>query len=402
MSSIYGIVAEFNPFHNGHQNLIQQARSSGATAVVAVMSGNYVQRGEPAITEKRVRTHMALLGGVDLVLELPVFYSCSPAERFAYGSVYLLQSTGIVDTLCFGSESGNLSELLTLSQTLNSPPFQTAFRHFITQGYSFPKSKDLALRELFPSQKLSLTPNNILAIEYIRAAQKLNWNIDFFTIPRQGVSHDSNHTQENFASASLLRSYQNQLQQQERFLPANSYQVLKTAQQNGLYPISYQTSKELQFSYLRRLSKELFFRLPDCSEGLEQRFYKAVQRSHDLDEVFSYTKTKRYPLARIRRLSLSAFLEFQPEQTSITPPYLRVLGATPTGVELLKTMKKTATLPLSHSLAKLRDKDEISTLFAEQEALSTNLYTLSLPKILPAGYDFSAPAVFLSKKEIPK
>ena len=204
---VVGIVAEYNPFHAGHRWQIDALRSRlGAdTAVVAVMSGNWVQRGDAAITDKWARTRMALEGGVDLVLELPTVWAASSAESFARGAVALLHASGVVDTLCFGSESGDLEALTTVARCLDSVGFQAELRRFTSGGTSFAAARQAVVQELLgDSARLLSAPNNNLGVEYLRALAALSSPIRPMTLPRQGASHDS-QADSPYPSASRLR-----------------------------------------------------------------------------------------------------------------------------------------------------------------------------------------------------
>lgn len=399
MPRVAGIVAEFNPFHNGHAALVHSAKDAGCEAVVAVLSGNFVQRAAPAIAEKRVRTKMALLCGVDLVLELPLPYATATAQLFSRGAVSILAATGCVDSLWFGSESGDVAPLQKLAHAQSLPEYDDFVREYLSSGITFAKARQQALSQLVDESTAQLleSPNNALAIEYIHAAKLLGWTPELRTIPRKGVDHDSDQTAGKYASASFIRSHTSDVATVSRHIPPTAAKILANAATDCLYPADAKKLETAILSYLRRLQPDDFLKLPDCSEGLENRLFQAVQSSTTLDELEQNVKTKRYTLARVRRLILAAFLGIYEDDATSPPPYIRVLGCTEKGRGVLSQMKTTATIPFSHSLSKLRECGDTARRFAQLEAASTDQYSLCLPKPLPCGYDYTASAIFLKQ-----
>jgi len=205
---IGGVIAEFNPFHNGHAALCDGARAGGVTHLIAVMSGNFVQRGDLAITDKRVRAACALACGVDLVIELPLPWAMSGAQVFARGGVGLLAACGCVEVLTFGSESGQLESLQALAAEIGSPGVEDRLRELLPLGLTYAKARELAARDVLRDElagRLS-SPNDLLGIEYLRAAQAADWNPEISLIKRLGVAHDGGQPKGGYASASYLRS----------------------------------------------------------------------------------------------------------------------------------------------------------------------------------------------------
>jgi len=391
---VAGIIAEFNPFHNGHAALAQAARQSGATHVAAVMSGNFVQRGGPAIAEKRVRAHAALLGGVDLVLELPLPFATATAQRFALGGVGLLAATGRVDLLCFGSESGDVPALAQLAELLDDAELDKHIQRRLRTGDTYAKARQLAVEELsrgvFPGLA---SPNDTLAVEYLRAARQLNWCPQVFALRRRGVAHDQSTPSGAFASASHLRGIAADWDSLGRHMPRAGVLVLRDAQQRGLYPAALSLAERAVLTQLRSLPRQALAELPDLSEGLENRLYGAIRQAVSLEELYALLKTKRYTLARLRRLVLHAFLGITKHDTATPAPYLRVLGFNRRGGDILGHMN--ASLPVDTRLARLRRQSPVCGRFAHLEEHATDLYTLMLPQPQPCGYDYTAGAVYL-------
>lgn len=399
MRKAVGIVAEFNPFHNGHAALLRFARGAENRPVVAVMSGNFTQRGSAAVTDKRVRAKAALLGGADLVLELPLPYAAAPARRFARGGVEALAATGVVDTLCFGSECGDIALLRALAGAADDPAVNAAMRVRLGEGITFAKARELAVADaLGPAAAAKMaSPNNALGMEYLRAAAELGWKAAAVTMRRAGAGHDSGEPAGDFASASYLRQRAGDLAALRRFVPEAAAPVYAEALAAGLYPSAPEKLETVVLAHLRRLGMAELSALPDLSEGLENRLYAAIRESAALEELELALKTKRYTMARVRRLILAAFLGLTGEDARQPLPYLRVLGCNRTGRELLSGMKEACRLPVSHSLAQLRAMGGACGRFAALEELATDLFSLSLPKPRPCGYEYTASAVFLKE-----
>lgn len=393
-SMVAGIVAEYNPFHNGHAYLIQEARKAGATHIVAVMSGNFVQRGEPACMPKVVRANAAIAAGADLVLELPLPYAMATAERFAFGAISLLVSLGCVNMLAFGSECGNLKLLEEAAKAVSSPYCHTYTRHLLESGIPYAQARQEAVSLLYGPKiaEVLSDPNNILGVEYLRQLSQLPENsIRPFTIERQGPSHDSPDQQEGLSSASRLRELlaQEDFEQWESLVPEASMRIYQSAIQSGLAPFSLSRLENAVLAVLRRMEKTEFASLPDVSEeGLSNRLYDAVRQATSLEELYTLTKTKRYPLSRIRRLVWSAFLGVPSQLMQLSPPYIRVLSFNKKGAEILSLASQSAQLPLSHSLARLEALEECKP-FTTLEARATDLYSLGLPSVPPCGTDYT-------------
>jgi len=396
MGRVWGVAAEFNPFHSGHAALLTAMRRRGASHLVAVMSGHVVQRGDFAVTDKWTRAHCALEHGVDLVLELPLAYACAPARRFGMGAVGLLRATGLVEGLFFGSECGDAGRLRQAARLVESPPVRQGLPEHLSRGLTFAQARQQAVAAVDPLlAELLRTPNNNLAIEYLRAARELDWNPEIFTIPRQGAAHDDPETGGGIASATGLRKLGQDFDAMAPHLPPRCLALYRTAAREGRYPAAPSRLDAAILSALRQLPPERLSTLPDLSEGLENRFAKAIRAAVSLEELQGLLKTKRYTLARVRRLILCAYLGVTRADADSPPPYLRVLGFTGRGEELMREMKHTALLPVDTRLARLRDLGGCCGRFAGLEANCTNLYTLCLPTPRPCGWEYTGKGVFL-------
>lgn len=389
-----GIVAEYNPFHTGHAWHIAETRRilGEDRPVVCVMSGSWVQRGECALTDKWTRAALALRGGADLVLELPLPWAVSSAEGFAHGAVSLLKAAGVVDTLSFGSESGQLEALSQVAGGLEGEPYQKALREELDKGYSFADARQRAALKTVGKQAECLRgANDNLAVEYLRAAGD---DLNAVAVLRKGVSHDSHTPTEGFASASLVRELarSGEWAGVERWTPAGTAEVL---QQAGIADMKYVERAIL--SRLRAMTAADFAALPDggAGEGLPDRLVRAAKNASVLEEFYALAKTRRYAHARIRRLALWAFLGLTAAHRPQAPAYLRVLGMNGRGQALLREMKTRAALPILTKSAHVKKLGpEARQLFA-LECKATDLYGLCFPEVKPGGLDLTtSPVVF--------
>lgn len=339
-----GIIAEYNPFHSGHRHHIQSIRRTfGAdSAVVCAMSGNWVQRGQPALADKWTRARLALAQGADLILELPTLWAAASAESFARGGVGLLAATGVVEVLSFGSEAGDLAPLQQAAHCLHSPAWRTELRRGLDKGRSFPAARQAAAAALLgPGADCLGQPNNNLGVEYLLAIRALGAKLTPHTILREGAGHDQPTGDAAHASASFLR--ERLLAGTEDLSPYLSHHEQKLLRAD---PADFSYCPRAVLARLRTMSETDFARLPDCGEGLSNRLYAAVQTADSLEALYRLVQTKRYPLARVRRLVLWAFLGLTAADRPAAPPYLRVLGFTHRGQALLRAMKTTAALPV--------------------------------------------------------
>ncbi len=390
---IAGIVSEYNPFHNGHAYQIEQTRNLGATHIVAVMSPNFVQRGECAVFDKFTRANVAVKNGVDLVVELPTPYALSSAEFFAQGAIKVLNSMGCIDMLSFGSESGDISQLKQTMKIIETDEYKQALKEFLKSGVSFPKAQTNAVEKVYSKElsEIIKKPNNLLGIEYLKALNKINSNITAVTIKRKGVEHDDDKTCENFASASKIReellSQSNIITQ--KFLPCNGFDDYKQEISKKNAPILLENAQKVLIYKLRNMKREDFLRLADVSEGLENKIISAAAESDSLNELLEKIKNKRYTMARIKRIVCCAFNDIPATLQKEYPPYIRILAFNERGQEILKKMNDTATVPFSTSLMKLSKENELCKEFADVESRCTDNFLLCSSKIFKKGYDYT-------------
>ncbi len=375
----YGIVAEFNPFHNGHKYLVDSLKQNENDTVTAVMSGNFVQRGEPAILDVNKRTRMALMSGVDLVLSLPLPYCSATAEKFAFSGVTILDFLNCLDSLGFGSESNDKETLLECAKNLKTADFNTLVSKSVESGVSFPTAREQAVKELFgeTQAKLLQNSNDILGVEYAKALLELNSDLDIVTVKRTGASHDSAEGDGNIRSASHIRTLISDFDEVANFVPEQSLEILKCALEEKSV-IDYKKYELSLLFKLRTMSVEELRELPDVNEGLEYRIYEAVRNSTSYNELLEKIKTKRYTLSRIRRILLFAYLGVTKELLKTPVPYIRVLGFNEKGASLLKECKEKAKLPIITRSKDLKNLDENGRKIFELECKARDLYSLCL------------------------
>lgn len=383
-----GIICEYNPFHYGHAYQIEQTRARGATHIVAVMSGHFVQRGDIAITDKWARAQAALHGGADLVVELPCAYALSSAEFFARGAVHILSALGC-EMLSFGSESGDITALThaaAIAERVQSDPaLQKRLLQSMEAGQPYPAALSALAAELGgDGAGVLASPNDILGVEYLKAIRALGANMEPAAIARVGAGHDAKQAAGAFASASHIRG----------LLAAGGEASAFTPMRIAPADIALLPRLEAAILYrLRGMSAAELASVPDVAHGLEHRICEAARQAGSLQALQSLIKTKRYPMARIRRILLCALLGITKKDLQILPPYARILGMNTRGLELLAKRKGSAAIPVSHSLARLEKISPQARRFARLEAYAGDVYALAFSPARACGLDYTTQAV---------
>lgn len=404
--NVSGIVVEYNPLHNGHIYHINRTREiTGCDAVVAVMSGNFVQRGEPAFLNKWARTKMALMSGVDLVLELPVIYSISSAEGFAFGAVSTLESLGIIDSICFGSELGNIELLNKLSKVLYEEPeeYKNLLQDHLKNGLSFPLSRQKALFEYFKFFKsesllnsldeVMKSSNNILAIEYLKSLILLSSKIKPYTIARVGNKYNDLKITGTFSSASSIRKNFNDSKINQA-LPHYSRKTISQEMEFGRCPVTLNDFSDIILHRLREMDINEISQLLDVSEGLEYKIKRASEDFGNVDELIGSVITKRYPASRIKRILIYSLLGIKKDLKQIIKApvkYVRVLGFNEKGRELLNNIQRNSTLPIITNPS----RNDINIL--KYDIIATDIYVLAYKssKYKTAKQDLKTPPIII-------
>ncbi len=410
MAKVLGIIAEYNPFHNGHLYHLNTSREyTNSDYTICVMSGNFTERGDTSIVDKWTKTQMCLLNGIDLVLELPTIYAVSSAENFAYGSVNLLNSLKIVDTISFGSEISDITILDTFADVLLHEPkeYVSLLNHELSKGISFPKARENALlmylNDIRKYANVLSSPNNILAIEYLKALKKLKSNIAPVNVTRSTVSYNDTGIVNGFASATAIRK----MITNRRFLdlrsclPDSSYKIIANAIQLGsVVPSLASFEKEILYNF-RKMTLEEIANLPDVNEGLEHSIKDAANSCNSINEFIAKVKSKRYTVTRIQRIAVYSLLGITKKDMQLsykTEPYIRVLGFNKKGQELISAISNAnPKLNIITSVKKFMDEsnNKNQKYLLEKDIFSTNVYTLGYEYESYANLDYTQKLITL-------
>lgn len=374
---ILGVICEYNPFHLGHEYMMNKIGSylSGDRAVVCCMSGNFVQRGEAAVMRKQARAEAAVRCGADLVLELPVPWALASAESFAAGGVQLLTATGVVTHLGFGSECGDINELSVTAELLLSPDMDALIKEELGRGISYAAARQRALERLGGRADIVASPNNILAVEYLKALRRQNSPLIPLTAERIGAGHDQ-PGETGILSASELRRRIAAGMDVRGLMPEAAYAVLCRERQAGLAPADMRSLETAILSRLRFLPESAFARLPGAAEGLERRLFDAVHSQPGIEEVLAAAKTRRYAMSRLRRMLTGAAIGLDKETAAGGIPYIRVMALSRRGRGLLREMEDRASLPVITKPAHVKRLDRRAVDIFRLESGADDLYCL--------------------------
>lgn len=406
MENVLGIIAEYNPFHNGHLYHFQKSKNdTNSKFSIAVISGNFTQRGIPSIIDKWSKARMALSQGIDLVIELPLIYSISSAENFADGAIKILNSINIVNNISFGIESQDSESLNFFADILYNEPkeFKKFLSYELSLGHSFPKARENAMKDCFPDKDCSILsmPNNILAIEYLKALKKYNSKIEVNMFKRFRSEHNSMDFYGNIASSTAIRNLMNSNNYIEisNLIPQDCFSILKNKISLGEFVSSLNCFEKEIIYIFRTLSLEEIRNLPDVSEGLEFSIKNAAYSCNNLNDFFNHLKSKRYTQTRIQRILLYGLLHISKNDMAMSKsvvPYIRVLGFNENGKYLLSKIKEKQpdikiVTSVKKSLDNLLDLNLISML--NKDIFATNVYTLAYKNNSHAQIDFTSPLV---------
>ena len=406
MSRVIGVVAEYNPFHNGHYYHLQATKEiTGAEYCVAVISGNFTQRGDTSIVNKWAKAYMAICGGADLVIELPTVYSISSAENFASGAVKILDNLKVVDAISFGAEANDLATLNNIANVLYEEPkaYTNILSHELKKGISYPAARENALMMYLNDIKryantLS-SPNNILAIEYLKALKIQKSKLEPIMIRRKKVYYNDNKIVDDFASATAIRKL---LQGGEyanlrKVIPRSSYTIIGQESRKGGMVLSLSKYEKEIIYTLRKMTVEEIAELPDVSEGLQFAIKNAANEANNLKDLISNIKSKRYTQTRIQRILLYALLGIDKklmENSRKVVPYVRVLKKKKKGKSLLSEIsRRNPKINIITSLKKYMDqnqnKNKVLAEMLEKDIFATDVYTLGYIGESKANLDFT-------------
>lgn len=404
MTNVIGIVGEYNPFHNGHKyHLEQSKKKANADYSIAVISGNFVQRGNVSLVDKWTKAQMALSNGVDLVIELPTIYSISSAENFALGAIKILNSLNIVDYISFGSEYGELDILDKFAEIFYHEPseYLSLLNHELSKGISYPKARENAilmyLNDIRKYANVLSDPNNILGIEYLKALKKTRSIIRPITIKRESVGYNDLGIRNNFASATSIREMicNNKLSKLPSVIPAETYHILYNSFQKGHYVKDLSRFEKEIIYTLRKMTLQEIANLPDVSEGLEHAIKNAANSCNTLNEFMNIIKTKRYTTTRIQRILLYALLGITKADMKLASkltPYIRVLGFNQKGKELLSVISNSKkNTEVVTSVKKYIDTTSNKNFkhLLDIDIRATNIYTIGYVKDSWSNLDYT-------------
>ena len=387
---IAGIIAEYNPFHNGHRFHAEKTRSlSGADAVLAIMSGSFVQRGMPASYSKWDRAACAVKNGADLVLELPAYYAVSPADIFAYGAVKTLELLGGIDSLCFGAENPDFKLLCRIASVGEREPEEVSeqIKGFLNMGYGYPAARAKAISaHLCIDEKILSQPNNMLAIEYIKWLIRLGSSISPILIGREKAAYHNLDTHGEFASAAAVRDMIKREENIKEFVPAETYELSKRER-----AVSNADFDCAVLSVLRRMKKEELKNIRGSVEGIENRVKDCAQKCESIDALCDAASTKRYTRSRMARFVCNAFLGIEKRSVPLVPTYARVLAFNNTGREAIAALKETTEIPIITKAADFKADELFKT-----DVTATDLYSLAQWD-KRGGKDFTTSPIYINE-----
>ncbi len=410
MATVLGIIAEYNPFHNGHLYHIQESKKqTGAEYVICIMTGNFTQRGDTSLVNKWVKARMCLENGADIVIELPTIYSTSSAENFAEGAIKILDSLKIVDTLSFGTETQDLAALNNIANVVYYEPkeYVSLLNHELGKGVSFPKARENAvlmyLNDIKRYANILSGANNILAIEYIKALRRLKSNLKPFSVQRKKVYYNDEHIVDDFASATAIRKMVKREQYEDirKVVPKNSYALLQEEIKRGNIVMGLESfEKEILYT-LRKMTIKEIQNLPDVTEGLENNIKNAANSCNNLQDLMNIIKSKRYTQTRIQRILLYSLLGITKKDMEIArkiTPYTRVLGFNEKGKEMLSDICHiNPKINIVTSVKKFMDNSSNKNLkeMLEKDIFASNVYTLGYAYDSWANLDYTNKLIVL-------
>lgn len=400
---VLGIVAEYNPFHNGHlYHLLKSKEITKDDYTIAVIGGNFTQRGESSIVDKWTKAEMALAGGVDLVIELPTLYSVSSAENFADGAIKILNSLKIVDHISFGAECQELNKLNLIANVLYEEPkeFKNALSNELSKGISFPKARENAVINYLKDKSymnIMSSPNNILAIEYLKSLKKHRSKIKPILVPRKSSGHLNLDYTGTISSSTAIRNMlkTGNTKNLKDALTPSSYTILKDEINQGHSIRDFSEFEKTIIYNLRLKDIENIRKIPDVSEGLENLIKKAALSCNTIDDFINIVTSKRYTQTRIKRILLYSLLGITQKEMDISKkitPYIRVLGFNDKGKQLLsKINMKNPNLKVITSVKKFTDENNNKNLqmMLNKDILATNIYTIGYSQDSWGNVDFT-------------
>lgn len=372
---IAAVICEYNPFHNGHKYQLELARKLlGCDAIIGIMSGNYVQRGDVAVFPKQTRAKIALENGADLILELPAILTLQSAEKYALNAIETLNSLGCADYLFFGAECPDTELLISIASVLaeEDSDFKLTLRRGLDSGVSFAAARAAAVKEILgdASAEILSRPNNILAVEYCKALIKTNSTIKPYAIARKGTGHDTAGIFKGFASASEIRRRIQNCENIDGLVPETSSRFYA-----DIKPVFLCNFDKAITASLSMASPGMLAQIPDVSEGLEYAIIRAAYEESTVNGIISSVKSKRYAFSRLRRIILNYYLKITKADAEIKPQYIKILDFNEIGQSVLNYAKSTAVLPLAKNGKQIKNNPKALTLW-QRELMLDRVYEI--------------------------
>ena len=405
---VIGIVSEYNPFHNGHKFHLELSKKlCEAEYSITIMSGNFLQRGEPALFDKWTRAKMAVLNGIDLVIELPVVYSCQVAELFALGAVKILNSLGIIDYLCFGSENGGIEDLYNISNILLNEPeeIKQEVKDKMSWGMTYSKAIGDTYKDHYGD--ILSYPNNVLGIEYIKSIILLNSSIKPVTTKRLMNNYSDKNFTGSISSATAIRE---ELRRRgltpeiRKATPQKSWSVMQNNIENGRGPIFWENFSDILLYELRKSSVKSMRYLPEVKEGIEFRLKKSGIHSTSFEEIITMLKTKRYTRTSLQRTLCHMLISMNKEDLNYaklpeTPAYIRILAFNNKGRELLREINSNTNYEIINKPANFKSQSPYLNRMFSLDTISTDTYNLGYTNEShkKAGDDYRTSPFFLNE-----
>ncbi|MBR4110793.1 MAG: nucleotidyltransferase [Clostridia bacterium] len=409
---ICGIVAEYNPFHNGHLYHIEKSKEiTNSDIVVAIMSGNFIQRGLPALFDKWTRTKIAIQNGADIVIELPVCYATSSAEYFAHGSIGILDSLNVTNSLCFGNECEDIEILKRIANVLFHEPdeYKRHLQSELKKGNSYPIARSNALKVFLKKEyneqilsNILLDSNNILGIEYLKALLAFDSPITPYSLKRKGGNYNSTEIYENICSSTAIRQMfkSGNISPLSNVVPENCANILNQELLHGRSPMFIENFEKEILYEIRRMSPEDLTSILDVTEGLENLIKKAENECIEIDNLINTIKSKRYTRTRIQRILIHLLLGIKQdivENNKTSPQYARVLGLSKNGEKALPYIINNSRIPVITSVNKFLkgNINESQKQMLELDILASNIYTLGyqIPNFKKTNLDYTMPII---------
>lgn len=405
MGNVLGIIAEYNPLHNGHVYHIENAKERAkAEYVVAIITGNFTQRGNTSIVDKWEKTRMALKNGIDLVIELPTIYSISSAENFADGAIKILNELRFISHISFGMEEEDITLINNIASVMLNEPkeYKNYLREELKEGNSYPKAREKALLKYLNDPKYENVlngSNNILAIEYLKALKRQKSNIIPVGIKREKVFYNSNKIIDEYASSTGIRNLllSKQIEEVIKVVPSSTFNILYENIKNGTFTFDLKDlSKSIIYKF-RNMTKREIAELPDVSEGLENLIKESVEKTNNLVELINLIKNKRYTQTRIQRILLYGLLGITKKDMEVskkTAPYIRVLGCNRQGKRLLSEIDRDKLITsVKDYETKNKNKSKNLKRMLEIDKNATNMYTISFKENSKCNLDYTKPLI---------